>query len=94
MPRPTAAQLAYGTMVVVATTVVLLAASSAQGTLAVTLLVVLGLLVGTIATALVISAPARRREREGLGRTRVVAQGATPPAPVAPSRPVQEPVSR
>ncbi|MEY9837599.1 hypothetical protein [Streptacidiphilus sp. EB103A] len=60
MPRLTPAQICYGTLAVVVATVALLAASGAHSLLTISLLMILGLTLGTIALALAITAPARR----------------------------------
>ncbi|MFC1419334.1 hypothetical protein [Streptacidiphilus cavernicola] len=88
MPRLTPAQICYGTLAVVCATVALLALSGAHGLLAISLLVILGLTLGTIAAALAITAPARR---DAPRRSRLVA--ANHPAQGAPtveSIPVRE----
>jgi hypothetical protein len=89
MPRLTPAQICYGTLAVVCATVALLALSGAHGLLAISLLVILGLTLGTIAAALAITAPARRGAPPS--RSRLVA--ASSPAQNAPnveSFPVRE----
>ena len=86
MPRPTPAQLGYGTFAVVAAVVVLLAATGAESMLAVTLLVILGLIIGTIAAALAVTAPKRRPHSQVVARS----PRATRPAQSAPAR---EPVN-
>jgi hypothetical protein len=69
MPRLTPSQLGLGTLAVVAPTVALLALSGAQSVLAITMLVVVCLAIGTLA--------AMRRRRPVTG-SRVVAQGSPP----------------
>ncbi|MEY9965788.1 hypothetical protein ABIA33_003838 [Streptacidiphilus sp. MAP12-16] len=89
MPRLTPAQICYGTLSVVVATVALLAASGAHSLLAVSLLVILGLTLGTIAAALAITAPARRGAAPG--RSRLVAHGRpTASAPIVESIPERE----
>ncbi|MGW7581774.1 hypothetical protein ACWGKU_16355 [Kitasatospora sp. NPDC054768] len=60
MPRPSVAQVCLGSFTVVATTVVLLAASGASGVLAVAVLVGFALVLGTVVTVLSMSAAAAR----------------------------------
>ncbi|MBF9072441.1 hypothetical protein [Streptacidiphilus fuscans] len=76
MPRPALSQLAVGTLAVVATTVALLALSGAQSVLAVTLLVLLCLTLGTVTAA--------RRGRHGPGRQ--ATRRSRRPTPAARSR--------
>ncbi|MHA6760301.1 hypothetical protein [Streptacidiphilus sp. PAMC 29251] len=73
MPRLTPAQICYGTLAVVCATVALLALFGAHSLLAISLLVILGLTLGTIAAALAITAPARRDPAPS--RSRLVAAG-------------------
>ena len=80
MPRLTPAQICYGTLAVVCATVALLALSGAHSLLTISLLVILGLTLGTIALALAITAPARRGAQPT--RSRMVAGGR--PASVPP----------
>lgn len=61
MPRPTTAQLCTGILIVVATTVALLAVSGESGVFGIAVLVTFAVVLGTLATALSISAAARRR---------------------------------
>jgi hypothetical protein len=93
MPRLTPAQICYGTLGVVVATVALLAASGAQSLLTISLLVILGLTLGTIAAALAITAPARRGAAPSRNRSRLVARSgprttprSAPPAESIPSR--------
>ena len=81
MPRLTPAQICYGTLAAVCATVALLALSGAHGLVAISLLVILGLTLGTIAVAVAITAPARHEPTPS--RSRLVAAGN--PAPGAPS---------
>ncbi|MCD0485118.1 hypothetical protein LO771_22720 [Streptacidiphilus sp. ASG 303] len=73
MPRPTPAQICWGTLAVVSATAVLLAVSGADSVPAVTVLVVFGLALGTLATALLVPGRAPRDSRD-------VAPGAVPGA--------------
>lgn len=75
MPRLTPAQIGYGTLAVVLATVAMIAASGAHSLLAIALLVILGLTLGTIAAALAITAPARRGAPPQGQRSRLVAGG-------------------
>ncbi|GAA2745433.1 MULTISPECIES: hypothetical protein [Kitasatospora] len=61
MPRPTTAQLCTGTLITVATTVALLAVSGSTGVFEITVLVAFAIALGTLATALLMSAAAHRR---------------------------------
>ena len=88
MPRLTPAQICYGTLSVVVATVALLAASGAHSLLAISLLVILGVTLGTIAAALAITAPARRGPAPG--RSRLVAHGRPTSAPPVQSVPEWE----
>ena len=89
MPRLTPAQICYGTLAVVCATVALLALSGAHGLLAISLLMILGLTLGTIAAALAITAPARRGAPPS--RSRLVATGNQPSqAPTVESIPARE----
>ncbi|MEY9849193.1 hypothetical protein [Streptacidiphilus sp. MAP5-3] len=88
MPRPALSQLAVGTLAVVATTVALLALSGTQSVLAITLLALLCLTLGTVTAArrgrhgprARRPAPAPGASRQG-GRTQVVARGDAPATP-------------
>ncbi|MDH6577145.1 hypothetical protein [Kitasatospora sp. MAP5-34] len=60
MPRPTIAQLCTGTLTVVAAAVALLAVSGATGVLEIVVLVAFSLALGTLATALQMTAARRR----------------------------------
>jgi hypothetical protein len=73
MPRLTPAQICYGTLAAVCVTVALLALSGAHGLLAISLLVILGLTLGTIAVAVAITSPARHDAAPS--RSRLVAAG-------------------
>jgi hypothetical protein len=88
MPRLTPAQICYGTLAVVVATVALLAASGAHSLLAIALLVILGLTLGTIAAALAITAPTRRSAPPQ--RSRMVAGGRPVQAPSVESIPAHE----
>lgn len=89
MPRLTPAQICYGTLAVVCATVALLAVSGAHSLVAVSLLVMLVLTLGTIAIALAITAPARRDHNPS--RSRLVAGGRpAAEAPVAETVPARE----
>jgi hypothetical protein len=79
MPRPTPAQICYGTLAVVVATIALLAASGTSGVVGVTVLVVAGLALGTLATALAMTAPARRRAARQGGRIVASGSGGTGP---------------
>ncbi|MEZ0068416.1 hypothetical protein ABIA32_004441 [Streptacidiphilus sp. MAP12-20] len=79
MPRLTPSQLGLGTLAVVGPTVALLALSGAQGVLTITLLVLVGLTLGTFA------ATRRGRTRVPAG-SRVVAQGSPPAVESIPER--------
>ncbi|MFB7663717.1 hypothetical protein ACFC1R_07145 [Kitasatospora sp. NPDC056138] len=72
MPRPTPAQFCTGTLIVVLTTVALLAVSGATAVPAVTALVALAVALGVLATALLMAADRRRRSatREAPDRRR------------------------
>ncbi|GAA4850781.1 hypothetical protein [Kitasatospora terrestris] len=74
MPRPSSAQLFTGTLIVVATTVALLAVSGSTGVYEIAVLVAFAIALGTLATALSMSAAAQRRS----------AVAAPPLAPAAP----------
>ena len=89
MPRLTPAQICYGTLAVVCATVALLALSGAHGLLAISLLVILGLTLGTIAAALAITAPARRDAAPARSRL-VAANHPARNAPTVESIPVHE----
>jgi hypothetical protein len=82
MPRVTPSQLGVGTLAVVGATVALLAVSGAQGVVAITLLVLVGLALGT--------AVAARRGHASTTppgpRSHVVAQGAPPAVEFIPER--------
>jgi len=60
MPRPTSAQVCTGTLIVVATTVALLAVSGSSGLFEVAVLVAFAIALGTLATALLMSVSAQR----------------------------------
>jgi hypothetical protein len=60
-PRPTTAQLCTGILIVVATTVALLAVSGESGVFQIAVLVAFAVALGTLATMLSMSAAARRR---------------------------------
>ncbi|MGA5704020.1 hypothetical protein [Peterkaempfera bronchialis] len=65
MPRPTPAQVCWGTLAVVSATVVLLAVSGADSPLSITVLVVFALALGTLGTTLSITGHAHRTARTG-----------------------------
>ncbi|MEZ0094290.1 hypothetical protein [Streptacidiphilus sp. EB129] len=88
MPRLTPAQICYGTLAVVVATVALLAASGAHSLLAISLLVILGLTLGTIAAALAITAPVRRGTAPG--RSRTVARSGPRSSPQVEAIPARE----
>ncbi|MER8185463.1 hypothetical protein [Kitasatospora sp. NPDC094015] len=67
MPRPTTAQLCTGTLIVVATTVALLAVSGSSGVFEVAVLVVFAIALGTLTTALLMTVAAQRRRASGSG---------------------------
>jgi hypothetical protein len=81
MTRLTPAQICYGTLAVVCATVALLALSGAHSLVAISLMVMLVLTLGTIAIALAITAPSRRGAP--VSRSRLVAGGR--PSAEAPS---------
>ncbi|MEU9128554.1 hypothetical protein AB0D08_10645 [Kitasatospora sp. NPDC048540] len=67
MPRPTTAQLCTGILIVVATTVALLAVSGSSGVFEVAVLVAFAVALGTLATALLMSVAAQRRAAVATG---------------------------
>ncbi|WP_354640736.1 hypothetical protein [Kitasatospora camelliae] len=67
MPRPTTAQLLTGTLIVVATTVALLAVSGSSEAFEVAVLVMFAVALGTLSTLLMASAAAQRRSPAGAG---------------------------
>ncbi|MEV4614009.1 hypothetical protein AB0K43_15650 [Kitasatospora sp. NPDC049258] len=83
MPRPTTAQLCTGTLIVVATTVALLAVSGSSGVFEVAVLVLFAIALGTLTTALLMAVAAQRRpaaepglgESSGLPRPEYAGQG-------------------
>ncbi|MDH6126661.1 hypothetical protein [Kitasatospora sp. GP82] len=79
MPRPTLAQLSIGTLIVVATTVALLAVSGATAVFAVAVLVAFAVTLGTLATALLMTASRRRRPAHPAAAQRPADR--QPPAP-------------
>ena len=81
MPRLTPAQICYGTFAVVIATVALLAVSGSHTLLTTALLAILGIILGTIAAALAITAPARR----GSARRNSLTVAGGRPAPARPS---------
>ncbi|WP_371497285.1 hypothetical protein OG871_15045 [Kitasatospora sp. NBC_00374] len=76
MPRPTTAQLSTGILIVVATTVALLAVSGSSGVFEVAVLVAFAIALGTLTTALLMSVAAQRRPaaESGLGEPSGVAR--------------------
>ncbi|MFJ6216428.1 hypothetical protein ACIQGZ_24330 [Streptomyces sp. NPDC092296] len=80
MPRPTPAQICWGTLVTVSATVVMLAVSGTDSLPVVTVLVVVAVALGTLAAALPLIARSRRAEPAasrviGSGGAAVPAQG-------------------
>ncbi|GAA2241781.1 MULTISPECIES: hypothetical protein [Kitasatospora] len=61
MPRPTLAQFCLGTLIIVATTVGLLAVSGATGVVGIVALVAVAVALGVLVTALLMTADRRRR---------------------------------
>ncbi|WP_377271159.1 hypothetical protein [Peterkaempfera sp. SMS 1(5)a] len=85
MPRPTLAQTCWGTLAVVSATVVLLAVSGADSLLSITVVVVFGIALGTLATALSMTGQALRGDRSP--DSRVVRTGGLGESARLPHRP-------